>query len=510
MRTAYASAALAVALSLSEAPAAAQNAVADACVTLAVLTLPDLTSLEAAAVAPGPFDLPASRGTPATTTNLPAHCRVRGVVAPAIRFEVWLPEPSAWNGRFEAVGGGGFAGTISYGAMAGALQRGYVTASTDTGHVASDLEWLGDAGRLRDYGYRGINEMTSKAQAVIERYYDRSPDYSYFNGCSTGGRQGLMQAQRFPNDYDGIVAGAPVNHFVETHFTQLWVALAAKPVADDSILSAEDLALVNDAVLAQCDTIDGVEDGVIENPRVCNFDPAVLQCSGSQAAECLDESQVTALRKIYSGPVNSATGESLFPGLAPGGETTWSLVTAPGPAQIPNDYFVRSVFKDPNWDWRTFDFADDIARARETTGEVLDATNPDLSAFRDGGSKLILYHGWNDQVIFPQGTLDYYERVEAAITAKPSTTNPQTSDFFRLFMVPGMTHCRGGAGTDQFDAQAAIEAWVERGVAPNRIEASRRENGAVTRTRPLCPYPQTARYDGSGDTNDTSNFVCRL
>ena len=509
MRTAYTSAALAVTLSLSGMSAVAQNT-ADACAALATLALPDLTSIEAEAVAPGPFELPAGPGGPATTAMLPAHCRVLGVVAPAIRFEVWLPEPSAWNGRFEAVGGGGFAGVISHGAMAGALQAGYATASTDTGHVATDLEWLGNAGRLRDYGYRAINEMTSKAQAVIERYYDRSPDYSYFNGCSTGGRQGLMQAQRFPNDYDGIVTGAPVNHFVETHFTQLWVALAAKPVSDESILSAEDLARVNDAVLAQCDTIDGVEDRVIEDPRVCHFDPAVLQCSGSQAGECLNEGQVSALRKIYSGPVNPTTGESLFPGLAPGGETTWSLVTSPGPAQIPKEYFARSVFKNPNWDWRTFDFADDIDLARRLTGEVLDATNPDLSAFRDGGGKLILYHGWNDQVIFPQGTIDYYERVEAALTAKPSTTNPETSDFFRLFMVPGMTHCRGGTGTDQFNTQAAIEAWVERGVAPDRIEASRREDGAVTRTRPLCPYPQTAHYDGSGDPNDTSNFVCEL
>jgi feruloyl esterase len=508
MRTAHASAALAVTLSLLSIPAAAQNA-ADACAALAALELPDLTSLEAEAVAPGPFDLPAGPGGGATTANLPAHCRVRGVVAPAIRFEAWLPEPSAWNGRFEAVGGGGFAGVISYGAMAAALRGGYATASTDTGHVAPDVEWLANGGRLRDYGYRAINEMTSKAKAVIERYYARSPDYSYFNGCSTGGRQGLMQAQRFPNDYDGIVTGAPVNHFVETHFAQLWVALAAKPVSDESILSAEDLALVNDTVLAQCDAIDDVKDGVLEDPRECDFDPAVLQCSGSLAGKCLDEAQVTALRKIYSGPV-SPTGESLSAGLAPGGETTWSLVTSPGLAQIPLEYFARAVFKDPSWNWRTFDFDDDVDLARQLTGEVLDATDPDLSAFRDGGNKLILYHGWNDQVIFPEGTIDYYERVEAALTAKPSTVNPQTSDFFRLFMVPGMAHCRGGTGTNQFDAQAAIEAWVERGIAPDRIEASRSEDGAVTRTRPLCPYPQTAQYNGSGDTNDTSNFVCEL
>jgi feruloyl esterase len=183
-------------------------------------------------------------------------------------------------------------------------------------------------------------------------------------------------------------------------------------------------------------------------------------------------------------------------------------VTSSGLAQIPQEYFARSVFKDPNWDWRTFDFADDVELTNRRTGEILNATNPDLSAFRDGGSKLIVYHGWNDQVIFPEGTINYYESVDGALAGMPNPTNQDKTDFFRLFMVPGMTHCRGGSGTDQFDAQSAIEAWVERGVAPDRIEASRRESGAVTRTRPLCPYPQTAQYDGSGDTNQASNFVC--
>jgi feruloyl esterase len=507
MRTVYSTAAVAVALSLNALSAQAQDSVEDACAAIATLTLPDLSSIEAVAVPAGPFQLPAGPG-PASSTNLPAFCRVTGIVAPAIRFEVWLPEPAAWNGRFQAVGGGGFAGVISYGAMAPALAAGYATASTDTGHVSPDVEWLGNAGLMRDYGYRAIYEMTAKSKAVINNYYDRAADFSYFNGCSTGGRQGLMEAQRFPNDYDGIVTGAPVNYFVATHFSQLWVALAAKEVDDESILSADDLKFVNDTVLAQCDTLDGVRDGVIENPLTCNFDPAVLQCSGSQAGQCLLEDQVTALRKIYAGPVNPTNGQHLHPGLIPGGEPTWSLVTSSGLAQIPQEYFARSVFKDPNWDWRTFDFADDVELTNRTTGEILNATNPDLSAFRDGGSKLIVYHGWNDQVIFPEGTINYYESVDAALAGMPNPTNQDKTDFFRLFMVPGMTHCRGGSGTDQFDAQSAIEAWVERGVAPDRIEASRRESGAVTRTRPLCPYPQTAQYDGSGDTNQASNFVC--
>lgn len=493
-------------LALGMAPAAAQDDL-DACAALNALSLPDLESLTAAHVPAGPLDVPATGPAPANTASLPTFCRVRGVVAPAIGFEVWLPEPEDWNGRFEAVGGGGFAGVISYGAMVPALQAGYVTASTDTGHTAPDLDWLSDPRALRDYGYRAIYEMTSKAKALVRAYYDRGPDYSYFNGCSTGGRQGLMEAQRFPGDYDGIVSGAPVNHFVATHYTQIWVALATKAAADDSILSAADLQLVNDAVLGQCDALDGVEDGVLEDPSACGFDPGILACVSGASEGCLDAAQIAALRKIYSGPEDPATHERLHRGFARGGEPGWLLVTAPGLAPIPQAYFSRSIFGDTSWNWRGFDFAADVEHARAATGELLDATSSDLGAFRDHGGKLILYHGWSDQLIPPEGTIDYYERIEAALPG--NAVAPQTSDFARLFMVPGMTHCRGGPGTDRFDAQAAIEAWVERGVPPARLEAAHVENGRAIRTRPLCPYPQEAVYDGSGSTDDADNFVCR-
>jgi feruloyl esterase len=317
-----------------------------------------------------------------------------------------------------------------------------------------------------------------------------------------------MQAQRFANDYDGIVSGAPVNYFVATHTTQLWMALAAKKASDESILSEADLDFVSAAAVAHCDADDGVADGVIDDPRSCDFDPAVLQCSGTASGQCLREDQVTALRKIYAGPSDPRTGARLHPGFMPSGEVEWNVVTDAGLVEIPREYFTRSVFKDPSWDWRTFDFGEDVERASRATAEILDATNPDLSAFRGRGGKLIVYHGWNDQVIPPEGSIKYYESVEATLAGLPNQKNEQTRDFFRLFMVPGMAHCRGGAGTSTFDAQKAIEAWVERGIAPGRIEASRRENDVVTRTRPLCPYPQTAQYDGTGDTNDTANFVC--
>ena len=235
-----------------------------------------------------------------------------------MKFEVWLPQKGAWNGKFQAVGGGGFAGVISYGALIPAVKSGYVTASTDTGHVAPDVEWLGDKQRLVDYGYRAIHETTVKAKTILERYYGKAADYNYFNGCSTGGRQGLMEAQRFPDDYDGIVTGAPVNYFVATHAAQLHVALAAHPTDDAGLLAAKDLALVNKAVLAQCDALDGVKDGVLEDPRKCSFDPSALQCAaGGSSAECLSPDQVGALKKIYAGAKNPRTGASVHPRSCP-------------------------------------------------------------------------------------------------------------------------------------------------------------------------------------------------
>lgn len=493
--------------------AAAQSAVtADlraaerACRALENLDLPQ-TSIVATLRRAGRFDVPAGPGTPATTPELPAFCRVRGVVDPAVQFEVWLPMPNAWNGRFEAVGGGGFAGILSYGAMVPAVTAGYVTASTDTGHESHDLEWLYDRGQLIDYGYRAVHEMTVRAKALIAAFYRKGPDYSYFNGCSTGGRQGLMEAQRFPEDYDGIVSGAPVNYFVATHYTQLWVSLAAKPESDESILTRQDLELVNRQVIAQCDAIDGVVDGVLEDPRVCEFEPGVLQCSAHSAAPCLSPEQVGALRKIYEGPKHPRTGAVLHPSLVPGGETGWSLVTDEGLAVFPKEYLGRSVMGRSPWDWRAFDFERDAVLAAERTGAILDATDPDLTAFRAAGGKLIVYHGWNDQVIFPESSIAYYEAVAKELA--PGRGADGIDDFMRLYMVPGMMHCRGGAGTDQFDLQALIERWVEGGEAPDRVEARRVVDGNVTRTRPLCPYPETAHYDGSGSTDDAANFVCR-
>jgi feruloyl esterase len=247
---------------------------------------------------------------------------------------------------------------------------------------------------------------------------------------------------------------------------------------------------------------------VLDDPRKCSFDPSSLQCAaGGSSAECLSPDQVGALKKIYAAPKNPRTGAVIHPTLMPGGEPTWLLVTSPGLVPIPYDYFGRAVLGTSQWDWRKFDFDKDVALANERTGEVLNAIDPDLSKFRAGGGKLVLYHGWSDQVIFPEGSIQYQQSVADKVASGKGVAGVQ--DFFRLFMVPGMAHCRGGTGTDQFDAQAAVEAWVEKGVAPASIAARRMENGNVTRTRPLCPFPQVAKYDGSGDTNDASNFACR-
>jgi feruloyl esterase len=507
MKYEFSAAALAAALSVVGVAEAQDNA----CRALADLAIPD-TKLSVTEVPAGPFAPPNAvgpGGLPAPPpSDVPAFCRVTGTIAPAVKFEVWLPQKAGWNGKFQMVGGGGFAGVISYGAMIPAVRGGYVTASTDTGHVAPDVEWLGDKQRLVDYGYRAIHETTVKAKALLERYYGKPADYNYFNGCSTGGRQGLMEAQRFPDDYDGIVTGAPVNYFVATHAVQLHVALASHPKDDAGLLAANDLALVNRAVIAQCDALDGVQDGVLDDPRKCSFDPSSLQCAaGGSSAECLSPDQVGALKKIYAAPKNPRTGAAIHPTLVPGGEPTWLLVTSPGLVPIPYDYFGRAVLGTSQWDWRKFDFDKDVALANERTGEVLNAIDSDLSKFRAGGGKLVLYHGWSDQVIFPEGSIQYQQSVADKVASGKGVAGVQ--DFFRLFMVPGMAHCRGGTGTDLFDAQAAVEAWVEKGVAPASIAARRMENGNVTRTRPLCPFPQVAKYDGSGDTNDASNFACR-
>jgi feruloyl esterase len=410
-----------------------------------------------------------------------------------------------WNGKFLGVGNGGWAGTISYPAMADALGRRYAVASTDTGHSGNggDASFaLGHPEKLIDFGYRAVHEMTAAAKAFVAAFYDAAPRFSYWNGCSTGGKQGLTEAQRFPSDYDGIVAGAPANNWTRLMTGLLWAGRATL-TSPESHIPAEKLAILNRAALNACDARDGVTDGVIENPRSCRFDPQVVLCKDGSGTGCLTAAQVEAARKIYGPATNPRTGEALFPGLPPGSEPGWAAAAGgPAPFAIPDSHFKYVVFEDPKWNFRTLDFDRDVARAEHVDNGTLTATNPDLSAFIKRGGKLLLYHGWNDQLITAQNSVNYYESVRSTVGAA------RTDGAVRLFMAPGMAHCSGGPGPNQADWLAALEQWVERGLAPARIAASRATKGVVDRTRPLCPYPQVAQYNGKGSTDDEANFSC--
>ncbi|MGI9074335.1 MAG: tannase/feruloyl esterase family alpha/beta hydrolase [Bryobacteraceae bacterium] len=470
--------------------------------------------------------------------TLPAFCRVAGVIKPSadsnINFEVWLPQ-SGWNGKFQGVGNGGFAGSINYadGGMAAALSLGYATASTDTGHQgnAVDAKWaLGHPEKITDFGYRAIHLMTQDAQEIVRTFYGRNPRRSYFGSCSNGGRQALMEAQRFPADYDGILAGAPANFWTHLLTEAVWNSQATLTDAA-SYIARSKLPAIEAATLAACDALDGVKDGVIDDPTKCKFDPSTLLCSGPESDVCLTQAQVTALKKIYAGPRNSR-GEQIYPGDFPGAETGrggWALwITGPQPRtslqySFGTQFFQNMMFNDPNWDFRTLNFDRDIKPTDNKMAPILNATEANLKDFRDRGGKLILYHGWDDAAISPQNSVNYYRSVVAKMGRQDADA------FLRLYMLPGVQHCDGGPGPDipnslerlgigrdpDRDIVSALERWVERGVAPETIiatkyKAERNPKSGAARTRPLCPYPQTARYKGAGSTDETANFVCTV
>jgi feruloyl esterase len=494
-------------------PAAAS---ANSCDSLTGLTLPDTTITQAQTVRAGALALPRTPGqglfaalTEVAPKDLPAFCRVAITMKPSrdsdIKVEVWMPT-SGWNGKFMAVGNGGWAGTISYSAMSAVLARGYATASTDTGHEGTALDGsfaLGHPEKLIDFAYRAAHEMTVKAKAIIAAYYGVAPKLAYWNGCSTGGRQGLKEAQRFPADFDGIVAGAPANNWTHLMAQSLWVAQAVhKDEASD--IPPTKYALIHNAVLQACDARDGVKDGVLENPTRCKFDPKVLECKGADGPSCLTAPQVEAVRKIYGPTTNPRTKREIYPGLVPGSELGWSNLAGPQPFEIPNGYFKYVVFKNPNWDFKTLNFDGDVAVADQIDNGAIAMTDPNLKEFFEHGGKLLQYHGWTDPGISPLNSVNYYESVLDAMGG----TN-KVKDSYRLFMMPGMDHCRGGDGPNSFDSISVIERWVENRKAPDQIIASRLQGGKIERTRPLCPYPQVAIYKGAGSTDDASNFVCK-
>ena len=503
----------------------AAPALGGTCEELQRLALPHTTISSAATVPAGTFTPPV--GPP--VKELPSFCRVVLVLAPSsdshIEAEVWLPT-SGWNGKFQGVGNGGFAGSITYAGLGMLVARRYATAASDTGHHAggTDAGWaLGHPEKIADFGYRAVHETAVTAKALIKAFYGTTPTRSYFSSCSNGGRQALMEAQRYPNDYDGIIAGAPANDWTHLLSFAIWgqQALTMDPA---SYIPMKKLPAIQAAALAACDADDGVKDGVIENPAKCRFDPGVLLCTGEESDSCLTAPQIEALKKIYAGP-KTASGKQIAPGYSPGAEAgqggwaPWIVGAEPTKSLMyafGTNFFKNMVFNDANWDYKTFALDRDTKLADEKMAPVLSAVDPDLKKFKDRGGKLILYHGWNDAAIPGQSSVNYYQSVVEKMGPK------SVAEFARLYMVPGMQHCGGGdgpnafgqlpgAGDAQHDVGKALERWVEQGIAPDAIIATKYKPGGkeVARTRPLCAYPKTAQWKGSGSTDDDANFVCK-
>ena len=489
------------------------------CESLGTLKIGDTTLVGESVAAgaykhsPSRYDIPRP---PPDFSALPPFCRVTGSVRPTkdsdIRFEVWLPVKD-WNGKLLGIGSGGLAGTIGDFAMAAPLARGYAVANTDTGHQGRvDMaEWaLGHPQKVVDFGHRAVHEMTRAAKAVISAYYGSQPRHAYWDGCSEGGHEGLSEAQRYPEDYDGIAVGAPANYLTHLHASGLWVSHAVHK-DPPSFIPSDKLPAFHTAVLKACDAIDGVVDGVLEDPRQCTFDVRQMQCRSADGLDCFTAAQIEGIRKVYGGTKNPRTGQQLFPGPLMGSELDeeapglhWMYGTAVPPANLAHSISEASykfiILENASWDWKSFDFDKDVAFADRKLGSTLNAIDPDLSKFKARGGKLLQYHGWGDPSISPLNSVNYYRSVQSKMG--------DTQSFYRLFMVPGMAHCQGGPGTDQFDKVAVLERWVEQGIAPDQILASHATAGKVDRTRPLCPLGKVAKWKGTGSTDDAANFAC--
>jgi len=492
------------------APSLADAATCDS--LAASLKLTNAKVSAATAVTAGQFTPPASPGAeaPKPITGLPAFCRVQLTLTPSsdsdIKSEVWLPL-NGWNGKLQQVGNGAWAGSIQYGALAEALKRGYAAASTDAGHTGVDASFaMGHPEKLKDFGYRAVHETAVQSKQTITNFYGMAPRLSYFNGCSGGGRMAFQEAQRFPADFDAILAGAPGYNRVNQ---SVWMLMNAKATLDNpaSFIPPAKYPVLHRAALDACDAQDGLKDGLISEPLSCHVDPGVLQCGGgrvlSDTANCLTAPQVEAARKLYAGVINPKTGERIFPRLEPGSELSWGgPAGGPEPLAVGADLFKFVVFKDPKWDFHKFDLGRDYDAVHKIDTLDLSPTSPDLKAFVARGGKLLIYQGWADQNVAPRSTVDYYNNVVKTIGQK------QVDESVRLFFVPGMAHCGGGDGPNVFDALTSLEQWREQGKTPASILATHSTNGKVDRSRPLCPFPQVALYKGSGSIDEAANFVC--
>jgi hypothetical protein len=498
---------------------------AEDCSALKALKLEATTITLAEPVTSGTVDIPGL----APMHGLPAFCRVAGILRPTgdskIRFEVWMPEKE-WNGRLLGSGNGGFAGAISYQQFGGYLGRGFAVAGSDAGHQAegSDASWaFGHPEKVKDFGWRAVHVMTERAKQIVAAFYGKPQNKAYFDACSDGGREALMEAQRFPEDYDGILAGAPANAWS----TMLAAGVVGMKTLGDprSYLPDWKLGAIQKASLDACDALDGVKDGIVNDPAKCSFDPAVLKCKGEDELDCLTEPQIATLKMLYAGFADSK-GHTLFPGFTPGDETSWrEWVVGEDPEASLSARFVRNDFRyivtgDPKWNAQTVDIQAMLKLSQEKSAADLDATNPDLSKFSARGGKLILYHGWNDPAISPWNTIAYYKQVLQIMGEE------KAAGFTRLYMAPGMEHCIGGPGPssfgqfgtgttkgEQYGLFDSLQDWVEKGAPAEDVFATKFAPGAdgkmkAVMTRPLCAFPKVARYKGTGDGNDSGSFEC--
>jgi hypothetical protein len=512
---------------------ACEAAAASSCESLNALKLPDTTISSAQAYQAGTFTpkTPYSREQPAVPV---AFCRVTGSIKPTsdsdIKFELWLPA-SGWTGRYESVGNGGFAGGIRYDSMFRPIAGGSAVASTDDGHSApavgpGSASWaLGHPEKVIDYGYRAVHLTALVAKQITASFYGRQADHSYFVGCSKGGQEGMMEAQRYPDDFDGIVSGAAANQWTNLFSSFSWGA-KLNLASQASYLSAEDLPKIGEAVAASCDAADGVKDGMINDPLACRIEPSTIPLSAAK---------LNTYRMLHDGPKTSS-GQQIYDGLPYGGETIqWNhTVTGPSFEQAPveaeesmygNGFFANFVFQDANWTFRNFDIDKTPVEARAKVGKILNADDPHLDKFKARHGKIMAFHGWADSIVTPLGAISYYNKV--VTTQGTGATDKQalaeTQKFYRLFLAPAVGHCAGGPGPSEFgqrggdgdaehDMVVALQQWVEKGVAPERIIASKFPDGdlkkAAIMTRPLCVFPAVAKYSGKGTTDDAANFSC--
>jgi len=510
-----------LAVVLAAATLSAGTAKALDCAALTELQLPDIRIEQATASLgeePQAENLPEGVSSRSARATVP-HCRVSGVIGSEIRFEVLLPDD--WNGKFLMGGGGGFVGSLGYQGRF-SVNRGYATAATDTGHQANGIraEWAyGHPERRVNYGYLGVHRTTEAAKAIIRAYYEQPAERAYFMGCSNGGRQAMMSAQRFPEDFDGIIAGAPAHDFsgVLAAFTYNMQRIFPDPgTLAEPVITPQNRNLLESEILRRCDARDGVEDGFLNDPRDCDFKLTDLPvCAGEESSDnCLTIRQREAVAAVYGGPRNSKG--QIYPGFPFGGESapgSWQAwITGPSERLMsaygePSSQFGFAtqgfkylIFQEPEFDYSTYDFDDYDNDAAHLKG-FLDATDPDLSGFKQAGGKLLLWHGWSDAALTALGSIEYYEAAEGL--------DPNIRDYFRFYLMPGVFHCAGGPGPDRVDWLDALERWVEDGDAPDALTAIKVTDGKIAKARPLCVYPERAEFAG-GDPDKESSYTCKL